>query len=94
MVIWGMVTLTTVVHMHMISDFQLSLIFHKLNFLDLHLVGPFYYAENFHACLLASNFEGIPKYSPGKCKVGSVTDGHTGQPTSCRLGKRDQDPHK
>ena len=31
---------------------------------------------------------------PPKCKVGSVTDGHTGQPTSCRLGKRDQDPHK
>ena len=31
---------------------------------------------------------------PPKCKVGSVTDGHTGQPTSCRLGKRDQDPHE
>ena len=65
MVIWGMVTLTTVVHMHMISDFQLSLIFHKLNFLDLHLVGPIFFTENFHACLLASDFEEFPKYSPG-----------------------------
>ena len=65
MVIWGMVTLTTVVHMHMISDFQLSLIFHKLNFHDLHLVGPIFFTVNFHACLLASDFDQFPKYSLG-----------------------------
>ena len=66
MVIWGMVTLTTVVHMHMISDFQLSLIFHKSNFPEVHLVGPFFFWGNFHACLLAIDFQGFSKDSLGK----------------------------
>ena len=52
MVICGMVALTTEVYMHIRSDFQLSLMFHKLNFHEVHLVGPFFSRRTFKlACL-------------------------------------------
>ena len=47
MVICGMVALTTDVYVHMRSDFQLSLMCHKLNFHEVHLEGPFFFSASF-----------------------------------------------
>ena len=69
MVICGMVALTTDVYRHMRLDFQLSLMCHKLNFHEVHLVGPFFFLgklSNLTACNLLWL---IFKIWPGKAKL-------------------------
>ena len=63
--ICGMVTLTIVVYMHMISESKPSLLVHRLDFPKVHLVGPNFFYVNLVTCLPAPHFQNYSKYGPG-----------------------------